>query len=343
MQTFIAFIIVFGSIVFFHELGHFLVAKLAGVTVYEFSLGFGPVLLQKGYGETQYSIRIIPLGGFVKLAGMDDGEPGEGELSPDDPGNFNNKSLFIRMATIAAGPLMNFVLAVLVLMLYAMLVVIPPTILFVEPDLPAHQAGLRPGDQVLAINDQAVKTTDQVILAIKESAGKPISFKVEREKNAVIELEVVPRGEPGEGLIGISIQDKQRQPFFQSIATGVLHTWELARTLIVSLKQMVFRQIEVELSGPIGIYQHVGDFAAQGIASLMYLVAVLNINLGLLNLLPIPVLDGGWLVIFAYEAIRGKPLKPEHRGFAQFVGLVLLLSLMVFATYKDIARLDLFS
>lgn len=342
MQTPIAFIVVFGTIVFFHELGHFLVAKLAGVTVFEFALGFGPAILKKKIGPTTYAIRIIPLGGFVKLAGMDEPEDIRDDVDVEDPGNFNNKSLFVRMAIIAAGPLMNFVFAAIVLTLSAMLIVIPPTILYVEPEFPAHESGLRPGDQVVAIDQQPVKTTEQVVSLIKNSAGKTITLQVEREKES-IDIQITPQGEAGEGIIGVHIQDKQRQPFFQSLATGVLHTWELTKTLVIALKEMVFGQMKLELSGPIGIYQHVGEFAKEGIGSLMYLLAVLNVNLGLLNLLPIPVLDGGWLVLFAYEAVRGRPVKPEHRGIAQFIGLVLLLFLMIFATYKDIARLNLFS
>ncbi len=342
MNTAVAFVLVFGTIVFFHELGHFLVAKLAGVMVYEFALGFGPAVVQTNYKDTKYSIRIFPLGGFVKLAGMDEGEGSEDSISDDDPRSFNNKSLFVRMATIAAGPLMNFVLAAVVFTLYFMLVLVPPTVVFIEPGLPADQIGLRPGDQFVAINDQPVNNKEMVIEIIQQETGQEITLTMERE-NLLFDVTATPVGEGNQGRLGIHIDDKPQLPVFQSIQAGIIQTGRFTQELIVSLVRMVTGRIQPEIAGPIGIFQLVGDFAQQGIASLMILAAILNINLGLLNLLPIPVLDGGWLVIFSFEAIRGKPLAPEHRGIAQFIGLALLILLMVFATYKDLVRLELFT
>lgn len=345
MTTFVAFIVIFGSIVFFHELGHFIVAKLAGVRVEEFSLGFGPTLFKKETEETLYSIRIIPLGGFVRLAGMEEVVLGENsdegqvnEVSEDDPRSFNNKPLLVRMATIVAGPLMNFLLAALIFAIYFALVVIPPTITLIEPESPADIAGVQPGDQIIQLNNVKVDSTDEVIEIIEQSSGQPVKMTVKRD-NQMIDLEVVPIGSMGSGRIGVQIDEKLRVPLGRSLYEGVIATGRVTRELVVSLVQMVRGKIEPELAGPIGIVQVVGKTADLGFSYLLFLAAILNVNLGLLNLLPIPVLDGGWLVLFAYEGIRGKPLKPEYRGIAQFIGLAILLLLFVFATYQDIMRL----
>lgn len=338
MPTIVAFIIVFGTIVFFHELGHFLVAKLAGVVVYEFALGFGPRLVHTKKGETVYSIRLLPLGGFVKLAGMDEPESELESIGEQHPGNFNNKPLPVRLATIAAGPFMNFVFAAVILALYSALIFIPPTIVALVPGLPAEQVGLELGDQVVQVNNAPVRDLDQLIGEIEASAGQELHLTIKRD-NQLIDVTVIPEVEDGKGIIGVSLNAKQKVPFFQAIINGVAQTWLFVKETVLAIVGMFSGSVEPKLAGPIGIYQMVGVFAAQGIASLMILAAALNINLGLLNLLPIPVLDGGWLVIFIVEALRGRPLKEEHRGIAQLVGLALLLMLMVFATYSDITRL----
>lgn len=343
MSTLIAFIVVFGTIVFIHELGHFLVAKLAGVKVFEFSLGFGPQLIRKRIGETVYSLRLLPLGGFVKLAGMDEAEELEDAVTDDDPRNFNRKPLAWRMATIAAGPTMNFLLAIILFTVFYMTVVVPPTIGFVAPDSAAEQGGVQSGDEIIAINGQSVDTSQEIVKKIQQSAERPLTLTVQRG-NETVTLEVTPQGVEGQGRLGVDIYDEKPQyPLGQSLVAGTVQTYRVTKELVVSLYRMVTRKMPAELAGPIGIVQVVGQAANQGLVNLLLLAAVLNINLGLLNFLPVPVLDGGWLVILGIEAIRRKPLAPEHRGIAQFIGLALLILLMVFATFKDITRLNIFS
>lgn len=338
LNTFIAFVLVFGTIVFFHELGHFVVAKLAGVQVYEFALGFGPAIFKAKPGETAYSIRLFPLGGFVKLAGMDESEEAEEPISPDDPRNFNNKAIPVRMATIAAGPLMNFFLAMVMFAIYFMLIVVPPTIALVEPGSAADQAGFRAGDELVAIDNQKVETTGQVISIIQDSPEQILSIQV-RRGDSLITLDVAPTDVNGAGRLGVDIQDKPQLPLIPSIIEGIRLTGHVSRELVVSLVRMVTGQMQADLAGPVGIFQIVGEAANQGLANLLFLAALLNINLGLLNLLPVPVLDGGWLVLLGLEGVRGKPIAPEHRGIAQFIGLALLILLMVFATFQDLSRL----
>ena len=342
MTTFIAFVVVFGTIVFFHELGHFLMAKLAGIRVYEFALGFGPAAIKRTLGETQYSIRVFPLGGFVKLAGMDEDPESTEVLSADDPRSFRNKSLGWRMGTIAAGPAMNFILAAVMFAFYFMLIIVPPTISMIEQGSPAHQGGLQPGDVFVEIQGQNVNTIDEVIGHIDAHAGSELAITVQRGSERV-SLTATPAEVDGRGRLGMDIFEKPQLPIGQSLIAAVVQTGYMTRQLVLSIWEMITGAIEPDIAGPIGIVQIVGETANQGISQLLLLAAILNINLGLLNLLPIPVLDGGWLVILAIEGVRGKPVDPRYRGIAGAIGLALLLMLMVFATFQDILRLNWFS
>lgn len=342
MLTLAAFIVVFGTIVLFHELGHFAVAKLSGIKVYEFAIGFGPAITKFRRGETDYSIRIFPLGGFVKLAGMDEAESIEDEVDEDDPRSFVNKPLPVRLGTIAAGPFMNFVLAVILLAVYFSLAVIPPTIIQIEQQSQAHLAGFMPGDEFVEIDGMPVRTSSEVVEIIQAHPEEELQVTIKRE-GKLLTIPVSPATEKGRGVLGIAIDYKPRYPITVSVPAAVRQTWQMSVQLVKALGQMITGRIEPELSGPIGIVQIVGQSARQGLPSLLILAVVLNVNLGLLNLLPVPVLDGGWLVILVIEALRGKPLAPESRGIAQFVGLALLILLMIFATFQDISRLSWFS
>ena len=342
MLTLVAFVVVFGTIVFFHELGHFTVAKLAGIQVYEFAIGFGPALGSFTKGETKYSFRAFPLGGFVRMAGMDEGSDAVNDVEEDNPRSFHNKNLGWRLGTIAAGPLMNFVLAIVLFVIYFMLIAVPPTITLVEMESPGQIAGFLPGDSFVSINGETVNTTDEVIERIKASPNQEMTVVVKRERQLVT-VQVVPQDRDGIGVIGIAIDSKPQYPFLVSLRAGVSQTWYITTQLVRDLSRMLTGKQKAEISGPIGIVQIVGQTAKQGLPQLLILAIILNINLGLLNLLPVPVLDGGWLVILVVEAIRGKPLAPEARGIAQFIGLALLVLLMLFATFKDISNLNLFS
>jgi regulator of sigma E protease len=341
MDTLLAFIVVFGTIVFFHEMGHFLVAKAMGVRIYEFSLGFGPPLFRLKRNGTAYAIRILPLGGFVKLAGMDEPSEGEEGLSPNDPRNFHKKSIWQRMAIIAAGPLMNFVLATLLFVAYFSLVeVFPPIVTSVLPNSPAVQAGILPGDRILAIDGETIEEVGQVTEIIRRNANRQVILRIERD-GKLLDLPAVPNDQDpgGTGLIGVGLDEQKRDPLSLAIPKGMRSTKNVTVDLVASLARMLTGRIEPELTGPVGIFKLVGQSANQGIEYLLILAAILNINLGLLNFLPIPILDGGWLLFLILEGLRGRPLEPEHQGLAQFIGLALLILLMVFATYRDILRI----
>lgn len=341
LLTAVSFVVVFGTIVLFHELGHFAVAKAFGVRVFEFSIGIGPVLTAFRRKGTQYSLRILPLGGFVKLAGMDPALTSEDEVSPDDARNFNARPLWQRMLIIAAGPLMNFLLAFLLIAGYYMTVHVPPTVTRVNPGSPAQVAGLEPGDVIVSVDGQKTESAEEVIRLVQPNAGNPLTLAVQREK-VLHEVTVTPQLDPdaGVGLLGIEIRSHPRLGFVTSVTRAAGDTWRGTVGIVQAIGQMVTGRSEVDLRGPIGIITITGEAARQGIDALITLAIGLNLNLGLLNLLPIPVLDGGWLVLLGLEGLRGRPLEPEQRGLAQFVGLVIIFLLMIYAFYQDVIHLN---
>lgn len=339
LVTGVSFIIVFGTIVFFHELGHFAVAKAFGVRVLEFALGFGKPVFRMQRGDTQYAIRLIPLGGFVRLAGMDP------SLDADDPTNndersFHKKPVWQRMAIIVAGPLMNFFLAFLLIAGFYLVSYVPPTITRVAPDSAAYEAGLLPGDVIIAVDGVGTDSAEDVIRHVQPRAGEEIALTIRRadERRTLV---VVPRAQPqtGVGLLGIELKSQPRVGVGRALPMAAAETWRGTVAVVQAIGSMVKGEDDLDLRGPIGIITITGEAARQGFDALLALAVGLNINLGLLNLLPIPVLDGGWLVLLSLEGIRGRPLKPEQRGLAQFIGLMIILLLTIFAVYQDVLHL----
>ena len=351
MSYFISFIIVLGVLVFFHELGHFLLARLCGVGVEKFSLGFGPRIVGKTIGITDYRISAIPLGGYVKMIGE---EPGA-DIDPKDiPLSFTHKSVWKRFLIVAAGPTSNIILAVAIyfcfFQIYGM-TRIEPVIGSVMEKSPAEAAGLQKGDRILAIQNRAMDTFDQMAIAITESQGKTITFRVKRGE-ATFEVEIVPGKEEktmfGETvdtfLIGVASSPEHVQYLklnpLQALTQSFVQTWQVTRLMFVGIVQMIKGEVSAKnLGGPIMIAQMAGDQAKQGPLNLIYFIAFISINLAILNFLPIPVLDGGHLLFFIIEAFTGKPVNMKIREIAQQVGIFLLMALVVFVFYNDITRL----
>lgn len=344
------FVVIFGAIVFFHELGHFLVARRVGVKVHEFAVGFGKPLVQWKRGETQYSLRVFPLGGFVKLAGMDAAVDPDEEIDADDDRSFQNKTVGQRMATIAAGPFANFIFAFILLFFFHWLVSVPFVVADVMPDGPAAVAGIQSGDEILRVEGTSVSNVAELSAVLADYPDEVVHIELLRGGESLqVPVEARFDAEEGRVLVGITVAagglaGKETLPFGQSIAEAGRDTVDFTWSLVSWLGSVVSGQTSTEevrdnVAGPIGIVQTVGQSAQMGFGYLLLFAAVLNVNLGLINLLPIPVLDGGWLLFLAIEGIRGKPLKPEHQGLAQFVGLVLLLGIMVFGFYADLSRL----
>ena len=346
MQTFIASLIVFGLIIFVHEFGHYIVAKLAGVRVEEFALGMGPKLISTKRGDTVYSLRAFPLGGFCRMAG----ESGNQEFSPTtiiDPGRFDQKPVLARMGVVVAGPLMNFLLAILLFSLMFTFLGIPQgyttTIGEVRVGSPAEGVGLQPGDKIIQINDTKVNTWSEMVQIINGNAGVPLQLQVEKA-GKLQTLKVTPQVDPDTkvGLIGITPRDViwQKIGLIAGLREGLSRTWEITAMTVLGLIEMIKGKVSSEgVAGPVGIIQLIGESARFGFIYLINLTALISINLGLLNLLPIPALDGSRLLFMLVEAVRGKPVNPSKENFVHLIGFVLLMALMLLVTYKDLVRI----
>lgn len=342
MTTILATIFVFGLLVFVHELGHFITAKATGMRVDEFAIGFGPELYQVREGETLYSLRLIPLGGYNKIAGMDPDEPNLDERA------FIYRSVPARLLVIAAGSVMNFLLPILLFFIVFLSSGVDkpatePILGMVLANQPAAVAGLAPGDKILAID--GVETTDwmSIVAALRPRANQPTAILAERESKQFT-VEVTPtldsRGE--RGVIGIIPKLVKEYPgFFESIKLSVQQVFYVTGAMLNQLGQMFTGKVDPEVSGPIGVAQMAGQVAKQGIIPLVQFAAFLSLNLGLINLLPIPALDGGHIVTILIEGVRGKPLTGKQLQWIQMVGIALLLMLLVFATASDLGRLKL--
>jgi regulator of sigma E protease len=349
VQTFLSIVLVFGLLVIMHELGHFYMAKRAGIKVLEFAFGIGPKLFSIQGQETMYSIRIFPLGGFVRFLSAEEIQEND-QVSRQEliHRSFESKSLWQKMSVIVAGPIMNFILgAVLFIMIFAWFGV--PTgsneniIGSTIEGKPAVTAGLQAGDRILAVNGVSTPDWNSITAQIHAKPGEMIVLTVEKvQSKEITTLEVTPELDPqsGKGLIGISPKIvKERVSVLKSAQYGLQQTVEFTRLILILIVQMITGEIPVELSGPVGVVQVIGEGARQGLSNLLSLTAILSIQFGILNLLPIPALDGGQLVVLAYEGIRRKPLNPEKKGWIQLTGFALLIALMIAVTYQDILRL----
>ncbi len=349
LKTVIAFIVIFGVLVFVHEFGHFIVAKRSGIKVLEFAFGIGPKLFGFQGKETLYSIRILPLGGFCRFLSAEEVEEVD-QVSREEllARSFESKSIWKRMAVIVAGPLMNFILgAVLFVVAFAFFGVAVADnqnlIGEVSQGKPAATAGLAAGDRIIAINGTGTPDWNSVTQQIHTNPGEKMLFSVEKaDTKQIVTVEITPvyDQELGKGLIGITPSyTMQKVSVLKSIQYGFQQTVEFTRQLVLYLIQMITGKAPVELSGPIGVAQVIGEGVKQGMSSLFTLAAVLSINFGVLNILPLPALDGGQLAVMTFEGIRRKPLSIEKKGWIQLTGFALLIALMIAVTYQDILRI----
>jgi regulator of sigma E protease len=338
MTTFWASIFVFGLLIFFHELGHFLAAKRADIKVEEFAIGMGPKVFSKQKGETLYSFRLLPLGGFIKMAGME----------PEDIHNergFSRKSVLQRMIVIASGSLMNFVLAAVLFAIVFTFIGVPVSTTQVGNVLegrPAYEAGLQKGDIIKEVNGEQVTSWQQLVAKIHANPNQEVNLKILRGQKT-FNVTLVPELEPKEGIGLIGIESSgvkwETKGIFESLYLAVKQTVQLTALILLALGQMVTGQMAADVVGPVGIVQEIGNHARVGVPYLLNLAAIISINLGLINLLPIPALDGSRLVFLLVEAIRRKPLAPEKENFVHLIGFALLIFLIIVVTYKDISRI----
>ena len=351
LRTFAAFVVSLGILIFIHEFGHFLAAKLSGVNVERFSLGFGPRLLGRRWRETDYRISAFPLGGYVKMLGEAADEEVPEELRH---ASFSHQPLFRRVAIVACGPLFNILLAFLVYTLtFALFGLARPStdVGSVSPDSAAANAGIQAGDKVLAVDGVPVQEWSQLSDLIQKAGDRPVEIRLQRGSE-VLTFRIIPEMRKTTNLLGEEIQRpligivasgkvnvEEINPF-QALYYGADQTWQVVKLTFIVIGKLFQGAISPRtLAGPIGIAQMSGQVAEAGAAAFLSFLALLSINLGILNLLPIPVLDGGHLLFFLIEAVMGRPLSIRKREMAQQAGLFLLILLMVFVFYNDIHRL----
>jgi regulator of sigma E protease len=350
-MTVISAVLLFGFLIFIHELGHFIVAKSNGVRIMKFSLGFGPRLIGRQIGETEYVISAIPLGGYVKMLGEDSEE--DGSEPADDARSYRNQSVLKRTAIVFSGPLFNLLTAVVIYFLI-FLIGVPtplPVVGEVLPDSPAARSSLAKGDRIVEIGGTPVSHWTDMTKIIYESPGKPLSIKV-RRGNTLQTISVTPErktvkdlfGEEGViGLIGVKPADETttvKEDLPHAAASAISRTWEISVLTVVSIVKLIQRIIPADtIGGPILIFQLAEKQASAGALSFFNFAAVISINLAVLNLLPIPVLDGGHILFLLIEKIRRKPLSDKAIMLSQRIGLALIVTLMALALYNDIFRL----
>lgn len=420
MQTILAFILVFGIIVIVHEFGHFYFAKRAGILVREFSIGMGPKLFQTHKNETSYTIRVLPLGGYVLMAGYEDEEDirlgmsalltvdkqnrvtkidlsdeaihvdgvpvdvldydfetdlylkGSIAGNMEDVSTFDvnedavivqedgtihqiapahrqvqNASLLNRILTNFGGPLNNFILAIIAFMVFAFMqggVPSSEAILGdIQPDSPAAVVGLEAGDRILSIDNEAVSTWNEMVLTIQKNPDTPLALEVEKPNGEIVTESITPEKQLAEdgteyGLIGVQVS--MNYSFMDKVVFGFTETWSYVKSIFLSIIMLVTGRLGLDnLGGPIAIFSMTSEVTRlAGVLGIVNFIGFLSVNLGLMNLLPIPGLDGGKLILNIIEAVRGKPISEEKQSIITLVGVVLLVLLMLFVTWNDIQR-----
>ena len=345
MLSLILFIVILGAIVSVHEFGHFTFAKLAKAYVYEFSIGMGKKIFgkkRKG-SETEFCIRAVPLGGYVMIAGEDV----EDDSIPKDR-QMCNKGFFARFMILFAGAFFNFIFAFIILFISALIygaVSTKPYIGDVNADYPAYTAGIEKGDLVLSINGEKISNWDKGLVMLQTTDGDPVTFKVQKTDGSVMEYLVTPLVETDEDgnksyKFGISTLAEKEYGFIKSLKYACNKTVSLFGSMWDTIKYLFKGKVGVnQLSGPVGIYSIVDSQAEQGLEAILYLMAYLSINVGLINLLPLPAFDGGRILFLFIEKMFRKPVSKRVEGIIHSIGFFLILALLVYVTFNDIIRL----
>ena len=340
MKTAILAILLFLIMIFPHELGHFIVAKKCGVQVNEFAFGMGPAIWKKQKGETLYSIRIFPIGGYCAMEGEDGSEEDaeENELAEPNPRAFNNKKPWQKIAVLFAGSFMNLVCAFLILTLTIGIMGFTTTTLG-EVSGPAKDAGLLAGDKIVSINDENIKTWNDVISIIGENGENDVNISVKRN-GEINEYVVTPNYVEEENRYIIGIVTKKGHNPILAIKSGFVSTWNVIKLMFQSLDMIFSGQATMDdISGPVGIVQMVGETANYGFYYYATLIALICVNLAVINLLPLPALDGGRIIFVLYSWITGKKVSQKVEGTVHLIGICLLLALAVIITFNDIGRI----
>ncbi len=351
--TIISFLFVLAILILVHEFGHFITAKMVGIRVEEFALGFGPKLYSKQKGETLYSIRAVPLGGFCGMTG---------EFPPDDDASeeeikiyeetkkmgrtFDQKKPWERFAVSIMGPVMNFILAILVFSLIFFAYGLPVSqsdtteIGQITPQMPAAEAGIEAGDEIIEVNGQRTETWEEMSNILSNSEGENVSLQVKRgDEIFSVSLEPEYNEQLDKAVIGISAKViREDSGFFKSIYSGVAQTVYTTRMTITGVIDMIRARSAEGLGGPVMIASVIGQAARTGFEDLLNWMALISINLGIINLFPFPALDGGRIIFILFEMFTGKSLSAEKEGLVHMIGFALLMILMVFIIYRDVVN-----
>lgn len=343
-MTLIWFILILGVTVTIHEFGHFIFAKKAGVYVYEFSIGMGPRIIKwkRKNDETEYSIRLLPIGGFVQMAGE------EVEDDKTIPKNMKmyNKTFGQKLMIVLAGIIFNFLLAIILLFFLGLFNGVPNNqsiVGHVDKSYPAYTAGLQEDDKILKMNGKSANTIDELSLQLQVNLGKKVDLEVERN-GKVQNIEIDPKKVKVDGeetyKYGFSMDSSVKHGFFEAIGYAFIKTFSLIYQMVFVIFYLITGTIGFNsLAGPVGIFGVVGDAAHAGFASIVYLTAFISINVGFINLLPIPAFDGCRALFIIIEKIKGSPVNPKLENTIHAIGFFLLMALMILITYNDIIRL----
>lgn len=323
-------VLIFCLLIFVHELGHFITAKSVGIKVNEFALGMGPLLFHFKKGDTEYSLRAFPIGGYCKMEGEDE-ESG-------DASAFNNKPFLAKALVVVAGSVMNLILAILILSFIFFAVGMPTTtIKELSPDFPALKAGLLAGDKIIQIEENQIEEWNDITDTIGEKGQDTLTVIVERDGGKLaFEVDVV-KSEDGRRVIGIT-PDYTKNPG-KALVFGAQSTYEMGVKMLEVLGQLITGDISAKsLTGPVGIVYMVGDTVKLGWIYLAQLTALISLNLAIVNMLPFPALDGGRLLFMVIRIFTGKAISDETEGKIHFIGIMLLFGLMIYITFQDVGR-----
>lgn len=330
-MTIIYAIIIFCLLIFVHELGHFIAAKLCGVKVNAFAIGMGPAFWKRQKGETEYSLRIFPIGGFCAMEGEDE--------ESEDARAFNKKPAWQRAIVLAAGSFMNLLTAIVLMIIIAFWQgEATNTIETVIDGSPAFEAGIEAGDEVLFIDETKIEEWSDLQSAVGENQGEPVQVTVLRGGQE-LEFSAVPEYDEQAGRSKIGIAPEMKRNPVTAVGRGVQSTWDMTVMMYDIIVKLFTGDVSAkELSGPVGIVYVVNDSAKAGIIYVVYLAALLSLNLAVMNLLPFPALDGGRLLFLLIRKVTGKRVTDEMEGKIHFVGIMLLFALMIYVTWNDIVR-----
>ena len=333
-MTIVYAIIIFCLLITAHEFGHLMAAKSVGIKVNEFAIGMGPKIFGFKRGETAYSIRLLPIGGYCAMEGEDE--------DSDDPRAFNNKKFGAKALVVVAGSIMNAVLCVVILSSVVFYIGEPTTTLKdVTKDGPAAEAGIKAGDTITAINGEKVSTWEDIGTAIGAAGGDDVDITVTHEDGTSETVtSATVKGEDGNPKIGVETK-MERSPglVFTSVKRGVMATGSMAKMMYETVGQLLTGGASVDdLTGPVGIVKAVGDSAKSGFINVAYLTALISLNLAIINMLPFPALDGGRLLFLIIRKFTGKKISDSVEGKIHFVGIMLLFALMIYITVIDVNR-----